>query len=199
MDHDLQRFGILHELLWPSPGSPYTAPVIIENWVPAATPHPRTPAANVHPSNTPTSLGRATAPPNVLRQPADDNHAPGATHTILDLAFRAVQWQELKIGSTDLQSAPIELIQSLLPCKRSRLLIRPAYVSFLHIMEDRDMYRRRSDQYISLHQLDLNDAKALSEAPPLISWHVVLTGQPGIGRFPCYGMIRSPNLTVLIN
>lgn len=196
MDHDLQRFRILHELLWPSPGSPYTAPVIIENWVPSAA-APHAPAGNLHPSNTATSMGPATAPLDVLHQPPDDDEAL-ATHTILDLAFRAAQRQELKAATTDLQCAPIGLLPSLLPCESSRLLIRPAYVSFLQIMEDRD--RRRSDQYMSLHQLDHIDAQALSEAPPMISWHVVLTGQPGIGSVSMLwsDTIRSPNLTVLI-
>ncbi|KAF8428246.1 hypothetical protein EV426DRAFT_571573 [Tirmania nivea] len=178
MDLDLQRFRILHEVLWPSPGSPYTTPVIFKDWVPPATPHLT--AANIHHAKK--AMNPATPLPDVLHQPAVDDDAP-ATHVVLNLAFRAVERLQKLQAPPDLttpESAALELIQSLLPCKTSRLLIRPAYVTFLQIMEERD--RIRSAQYSALHHLNPYDAEALSEAEPILKWHIVLTGQPGIGK-----------------
>jgi len=166
---DLLHFQTLHDLLWPSPGSEYTTPVIINDWVVSAT---------------------ALALPH---QP-DDEVEPPSSHMVVDLACRTAERVEKLRAAPDVANPEhdaVGVIQSLLPCKTSRLLIRPAYVTFLQIMEERD--RIRCEQR---RRLDFVEPNTSAQVELLLQLHVIVTGQPGIGVFPCKGFLAFPILTI---
>ncbi|KAF8438302.1 hypothetical protein BGX38DRAFT_1273698 [Terfezia claveryi] len=175
IDHALFQFQVLHDLLWPSSGPEYTTSVIINNWVlPAAAP----PGAGSKSTNTTTNTEPSV---QLLYQPDDEVEAP-SNHMVLNLAFRSAERVSKRQVPplTKSESGVVRSIQSLLPCKTSRLLIRPAYVTLLQLMEERD--RLRCEQHTILDPMEANDAQALGEAELELQLHVIVTGQPGIGK-----------------